>query len=257
MEKNYLLVVSFIIAFLVEVGAPVTLAIIAIKRFKVSGWVIFTGVLTFIASQVIHIPLLSGVNLLFPKFVPPQIPNWVYALYLGVMAGLCEETARLVGFKILKSKAKNFTSGLALGIGHGGVESVIVGGLVLFSLISNLTTTSVLQSNQFWAYPWHLPLAGGIERIMAITSHLVMTVFVWKAVASRNYWWYVLAIAYHTALDAVAGYASLSGMAAWSIEGLVGIFFVAGLIILWRFWVTERPKEKAAAEAELAQPVAE
>jgi uncharacterized membrane protein YhfC len=257
MEKNYLLVASFLIAFLVDVGLPVTLAIVAIKRFKVSGWVIFTGVLTFIASQVVHIPLLNGVALLFPKFTPPQIPTWVYAIYLGVMAGLCEETARLVGFKILKGKAKSFASGLALGIGHGGVESVIVGGLVLFSLISGLTTNSVLQSNQFWAYPWHLPLAGGLERIMAVTSHLVMTVFVWKAVTSRNYWWYALAVAFHAALDAVAGYCSLVGMAAWAIEGIVGIFFVAALILLWRFWVTERAKEKAAADVELPQPAVE
>jgi len=251
MEKNYLLIVSFIIAILVEVGLPVTLAVVAIKRFKVSGWVIFTGVLTFIASQVVHIPLLNGVALLFPGFVPPQIPTWVYALYLGIMAGLCEETARLVGFKILKDKAKTFTSGLSLGVGHGGVESVIVGGLVLFSLISSLLSTSVLRTSQFWAYPWHLPLAGGIERVMAVTSHLVMTAFVWKAVTSRNYWWYALAVAFHTALDAVAGFCSLSGMAAWSIEGIVGIFFVAALIILWRFWVTERAKEKAAAEVDL------
>jgi uncharacterized membrane protein YhfC len=102
-----------------------------------------------------------------------------------------------VGFKILKAKAQPFNSGLALGIGHGGIESVIVGGLVLVSLISGLFSSSALAGAQFWSTAWHLPLAGGVERITAVSAQIFMSVLVWKAVTSHNYWWYVLAVLYH------------------------------------------------------------
>lgn len=254
MEKNLMLIVTYIVAILIEIGLPVALAVVAVKKFKVSGWVIFTGVLTFIGSQVVHIPLLSGINALFAQSIlplpSPAVLPWFNAITAGLMAGLCEETARLVGFKILKAKAKPFNSGLALGIGHGGIESVIVGVLVLVSLIGGLASPSVLEQTQFWATPWHLPLAGGVERIIAVSAQLLMSVFVWKAVTSHNYWWYVLAIAYHTLLDGVAVFLAQSGFSAWPLEGVFSLFLVVNVIVLWRFWVSERAKEKALAEAE-------
>lgn len=258
MEINWLLIISYVVAILTEIGLPVTLAILAVRKFKVSWWVILTGVLTFIGSQVVHIPLLQGISVLFSNGTLPTPPEWILpyfnAIFLGIMAGLCEETARLIGFKILKAKAKPFNSGLALGIGHGGVESVIVGGIVLVSLIANLVSKSALQTSQFWATPWHLPLAGGVERIVAISAQIFMSVLVWKAVATRNYWWYVLAILYHTVLDAVAVYLSQIGLSVWQLEGSISIFFVFNVILLWRIWVTERRKDKAAALAENAAP---
>jgi hypothetical protein len=94
MEKNFLLIVAYIVAILIQIGLPVTLAILAVKKLKVSGWVIVTGVLTFIGSQVVHIPLLYGVNALFTKGVLPMpsvafLP-WFNAITAGLMAGLCE-----------------------------------------------------------------------------------------------------------------------------------------------------------------------
>lgn len=257
MEKNWLLIVSYIVAVIIEIGLPVTLAVLAIKKFKVAWIVIVTGVLTFIGSQVVHLPLLYGINALFTYKVLPMpsaaLLPWFNAIVAGLLAGLCEETARLVGFKILKAKATPYTSGLALGIGHGGIESVIVGVVVLVSFSAGLFSTSALQITQFWSMPWHLPLAGGVERITAISAQLFMSVLVWKAVTSHNYWWYGLAVLYHTVLDGLSVVLTQNGFSAWALEGIIGLFLVFNVIVLWRFWVSEKAKEKAVAES--AAPV--
>ncbi len=256
MTNNWALIVSYILAVLIQIGLPVTLAILAVKKLKVSGWVIVTGVLTFIGSQVVHLPLLAGINALFTKGILP-VPSatvlpWFNAITAGLMAGLCEETARLVGFKILKAKAQPFNSGLALGIGHGGIESGIVGVLVLTSFVGGLTSSSALTAMQFWSTAWHLPLAGGVERITAVSAQILMSVFVWKAVTSRNYWWYVLAVLYHALIDGVSVMLVSAGLSAWGIESALLVFLVIDVVLLWRFWVKERAKEKASLEAEPA-----
>ncbi len=260
MMNHWGLIFTNILSVVVELGLPITLAILAVKRLKVSGWVVVTGVLTFLGSQVVHLPLLAGVNLLFLKNILPLPPVSVLPLFngivAGVLAGLCEETARLVGFKLLKSKAQSFNSGLALGVGHGGIESAIVGFIVLTSFVANVVSPSAQTAATFWATPITTPLAGAVERISAVSAHLFMSVLVWKAVANSNYWWFLLAIAYHTLIDFVTVYMSQSGASTWAIEGALSIFLVADVFFLWRFWVTERAKEKAIAEAEII-PAAE
>ena len=277
MQINWLLVCMFVVAILIEIGVPVTLAILLIRKFKVAWVVVLTGVLTFIASQVVHIPILQVPTLLYKAglitMLPQQWPIWAYALYLGILAGLCEETARLIGFKILKSKAKGFASSLGLGIGHGGVESVIIGGVVLISLLSALlynpqaqlaggaaqdtVNAMMAQLASFWSTPWHLPLAGGVERITAISAHLLMTILVWQTVARGKAWGYPLAVLYHTILDAAAVWLSALGLSAWQLEGSISIFLVVSVLLIWRFWVKEKAAGQVAfsgADAGPSQP---
>ena len=260
MIKNWLLFVTYLVAIIIEIGLPVFLAVLIIRKFKVSWLVVLTGVITFIASQVVHIPLLYGLSALFQKGILPTPPQQWVALFnavtLGLLAGICEETARWVGFKVLKAKAKPFKSALALGIGHGGIESVIVGGVVAFSLVSVLfynpqaqlasgTAAGTVQAmqaqiSQFWATAWHLPLAGGYERILAISSHLVMSIFVWKSVVKHSAWWFLLAVLYHAVLDGVAVSLSGLGLTAWQLEGALSIFLILNVVLLYRFWVSEK-----------------
>jgi len=267
MDKNWLLVLTFFVAVIIEIGLPVGLAFLVIRKYKVAWIVVLTGVLTFIASQVVHIPLLQILPLLYKagkiSVLPQQWPIWLYAFYVGILAGLCEETARLIGFKILKNKAKDFTASLALGIGHGGVESVFVGFIVLAGLLSALfynpqtliargvaqdTINAVqVQMQQYWATPWHLPFAGAVERITAISSHLLMSILVWKTVARGKAWGYPAAVLYHTILDGSTVWLGKLGLSAWGLEGLLSIFLVFNVLLIWRFIV----KEKASANIDL------
>ena len=75
------------------------------------GWMLFrVGVLTFIASQAVHISLLMALNRLILYQLPPNHVSYsgifFDAVILGLLPGLCEETASLVGYRVLKERAK-------------------------------------------------------------------------------------------------------------------------------------------------------
>jgi uncharacterized membrane protein YhfC len=99
---------------------------------------------------------------------------------------------------------------------------------------------AMAQIASFWSTPWHLPLAGAVERITAISSHLLMSILVWKTVARGKSWGYPLAVLYHTLLDGVSVWLTSLSLSDWAIEGFLSIFMVISLVIIWRFWVGEK-----------------
>jgi uncharacterized membrane protein YhfC len=100
------------------------------------------------------------------------------------------------------------------GIGHGGLESVLISGLSLL-----VTLVVVLRSNAgailspafqqtvaaVGAGDVPTLLAGGIERIIAIALHIALSVLVFQAVKRPGcVWLYPLAILLHAAVDSLA-----------------------------------------------------
>ncbi len=57
-----MLTLMYIISIILEIGIPIGLAVWLTRRYKYGWGVVGVGVLTFIASQVIHIPLLAGIG---------------------------------------------------------------------------------------------------------------------------------------------------------------------------------------------------
>ena len=49
-------------------------------------------------------------------------------LYGGLMAGVFEETGRYVSFKWFLKKETRIQDGLSYGIGHGGIEAMLIVG---------------------------------------------------------------------------------------------------------------------------------
>ncbi|MDR0538038.1 MAG: YhfC family intramembrane metalloprotease [Tannerellaceae bacterium] len=77
------------------------------------------------------------------------------------MAGLFEETARFISFKILKKKYNGIGTGLAYGIGHGGIEAVLLAGLsmivsIVFCIMINTVGIRFSQSVSA-AFPVEIP----------------------------------------------------------------------------------------------------
>ncbi|MFR3907335.1 MAG: YhfC family intramembrane metalloprotease, partial [Christensenellales bacterium] len=145
---------------------------------------------------------------------------WAYGLYGALAAGVFEETGRLCAFKLFFKKKDDRCEGVMYGIGHGGVESVLVSGLTMISYIAisaiiNLSggmagltvlgigedTASVLMTAFTGTNPF-MYLVSGIERIMAIAFHISMSVLVFAAVKQKGRgWYYPLAIGLHALLD--------------------------------------------------------
>lgn len=261
MAENIPLFISYVISMLIMVGLPILLAIVVTRYFKVSWWVVLAGVLTFIASQAIHYPAVLGINALFNSGkVPVPTGQWipiVNGVIGGLLAGICEETARWGGFKLLKKKADRYGSAFALGVGHGGMESILLAvlgtGATLFTVLffnaggqiaKGVATEEVqymlYQIDMFWTTPWYNGLLPGVERIIALSLQIVLSTMVWRAVVDRSVTWFVLALLYHAVVDALAVYLSGIGWGYWAVEGVLTVFLVLNLYIMYRFWKEEK-----------------
>jgi uncharacterized membrane protein YhfC len=135
------------------------------------------------------------------------------------MAGIFEETARFISFKILRSKYAGIGVGLSYGIGHGGIEAIIIGGLSAISsaavaLMVNAgnieTVTGALQGealeqanaqiNAIATTASYMFLISGIERALAVSMQISFSVIVFYAVY-KKIWLFPAAILLHAIVD--------------------------------------------------------
>lgn len=245
------MIYSYILSIAIEILLPLALAVVVI-RSQHSRWRYFlVGMLLFIGSQVLHIPFLIGLTALFKNGTlpapPPQYALAFNAIVLGLAAGIFEETARLIGYRILRT-ARSWGDGVTIGLGHGGMESIIVGWSVLASLIAAGGPARLGGT-------WDLPLAGAVERIGAICMHVALSLVVLEAVRRRNYWYYAAAILWHAAVDAAILPMKSAGWGVWQMEGAflgVAVINLAVIFILRRRQaappVVDQPGELPAGE---------
>lgn len=277
MEANIGLFISYTVTILLMIGVPIALTLVVVRRFKVSWWVILTGVLTYLVSQAVHYPVLKLVSNLFSNGSLPTPPQqWIplfNAVVLGFLAALFEETARYFGFLIVKKKTKRIESGIGLGVAHGGMESIgfavwpffpLFGGAlinylyILFyspgaqlakGISMDQVQNTAAQIAQFWTNPWHLGFLPGVERLIAISTQIFLSVLIWKAIRNRSFGWFALAFFYHMLTDGISVFLTYSGWGAWGVEGVMSIFMLANIYLIYYFWKEESDKRKERAEA--------
>jgi ABC-2 type transport system permease protein len=259
-----MLILDYTFSVLLMILTPVILAALFRRRFQ-TPWILFAiGTLTFIASQVVHIPLnnlLANLHIL-PKggINDPAIPLVQSCLVLGFTAGLCEETARAVGYFLLK-RNRNLEDGIMLGLGHGGVESMIFGGVQTAAAVSFLipiigTDLSVLkltpeqlsalntQLQALTGSPLVTAAAPFVERLGAMVIHLFLSLMVLQAFRRRNVAYYLAAIAYHMVIDASSVYASTILKNPYQIYLMLGVLMAPGLV--WSIWLWRKEVHSAA-----------
>lgn len=259
-----MLTFAYTLSILLMIVLPVVFAA-GWRRMRPTPWLLFSlGTLTFILSQAVHLPLnywLTTLNFL-PTPADTTFPLWRNALTLGLTAGLCEELARAGGYALLqrwKPAWLRFQDGVMLGLGHGGFEAMVFGGVLTAASVSalipligtDLTTLGLssaqvaivkLQLDSLTAAPWNagLPL---LERLIAMTGHVVFSLLVWQAFARnqvrKDWFWILIAILYHALLDfvAVIGVTKMQGQAL-----LLELVF-AGVVLPgvgWAVWRARR-----------------
>lgn len=235
---------------------PVTLAI-GLRRQYVVAWALFcVGMATFIGSQVYHIPFngwLADRGLIGP--VTKDAPGLLQtAVILGLSAGLSETLARVVGYGLLfrYRKAADFADGVMVGLGHGGIEAMIIGGVFTAASLTALLSlqhvdlaTLGLTAEQMTAVTAQLdslekmPLlafASLAERCLAMILHVVISLLVWQAFKRRQPLYVLAGLLYHTLFDATAVYAAQFIQNVWLIEGLILLLALPGLFWLWHTW---------------------
>ena len=236
---------------LLMIAMPIGLAIFLTRKFHL-GWDLWwVGAAIFILSQVGHIPFNALMTFLLNRTglvnLPPTGRLIFNAVYLGLSAGLWEESFRYGMYRWWVKDARTWRKGVLAGAGHGGAEAIALGLLALYSFVQlvalrNSDLTKVVSSAQlplavqqvtaYWSAPWYASLLGALERIFAITAQIALSLLVLQAFTRKKAFWVWLAIFFHALTDASAVLASHYFSVYWT-EALIGLFALvsAGIII--------------------------
>ena len=181
-----MLLFSLIIGMVICYGLPVAGLVILVRKKKGTGKAFCWGALAFVVSQLlIRIPILQLVLPQFTWFSMLPLYPWVYGLFLGVTAGLAEESARWIAVKCFLKEKRSFEHGLAFGLGHGGIEAML---LVGPNMIAGVVMTLAGQSTLFPA-DWGSVLTAGAERLFAVAFHTGASLLIMYGVREGRALW--------------------------------------------------------------------
>ena len=109
------------------------IALLVIVRVKTHRGLLaaLTGALCFTVSALVLEQLLHSIVFSsFPTLI--QSPG-LYTAYACLAAGVFEETARYLGLSLLCRRDASLVTGFAYGIGHGGIEAILLAGTTSLS----------------------------------------------------------------------------------------------------------------------------
>jgi uncharacterized membrane protein YhfC len=266
MDARYIL---FPLNGLLMLALPVGLGIVLTRRFRMDWRLWWIGAATFVLSQVGHIPFNSMLTQLFQRGILPAPPaEWrlVFNLIvLGLSAGLWEETARYAAYRWWARDARTWKKGLLLGAGHGGIEAIILGGLMLINFIviasmdpstlSRLVPPEQLdlakqQLQAYWTVPLSMTLLGAVERALTIIMHLALSLLVLQVFIRRRFYWLAAAIAWHALANAATVYMAVT-YGPFAAEGILAVNALLCLAVIAKLY---SPDPAQAAQDNLPEP---
>ncbi len=265
-----MLTAAYLLNVLGMIVLPILLAFYVTRKFGLPWKLIFAGGLTFIVSQIFHIPFLYGLTAMFTNGILPAIPQaWASlfnAIVLGLLAGIFEETARWILFRFILKDAKTWEQGVVVGTGYGGTEAVILGALATVQVASMIAMRSAdltafgvppeqlelarQQLAEFWSTPIYMAFMGLIERIFAICLQISLTIMVLYSVAYKKPVWFWIALLWHAFVDALTVFL-MPTIGVLGVEAVIGVCALISLMVLFRL----RPKFiPPAGTTPLAEP---
>lgn len=226
-------IITMCITLFISMVLPIILLVVYAwknpKQGVVKAW--FLGAAGFFTTQmVIRVPLLSMLSMI-PGFMTFVENNYlIYAIVLALTAGLFELAGRYIVAKVL-SKNLTYKQSVAAGLGHGGIEAMVLIGMTYISnllyvamintgaineVIAQTEAMGVDVSGEVYTLidtlintPAHMYLLGGYERILTIIAHTAMSLivcyFVWKKQDAKGL---VICLVIHTLLDGITGIVS-------------------------------------------------
>ncbi len=257
MTEHYVPVASMmgiVFSLTVAWGVPIMLCFHFYKKRKADFYPFLIGCASFflfamILEQMMHVLVLQNLGGISQLI---QGNLFLYALYGGLAAGVFEETGRYLSMKFLMKKGLRRENALMYGAGHGGIEAELVLGTVSFN---NLTSAILINSGDMlsamgsesdaaalietlsplWTVPSWQFFLGGIERLMAITLHLALSVLVYQSLKNKEKWYcYPAAIGCHALVNMaailVANHGSLILAEVATLIGTIAVCYFTGKI---------------------------
>lgn len=179
----------------------------------------------------------------------------LYTVIGALMAGIFEETGRIVAFKTLLRKRTNKETGISHGIGHGGFEAIF---LLAVTGIQYITYASMINSGAFQTVVDIASAAGAdvssletlpsqimaitpmngvlsvAERAFAILLHIGLSILVFNAVRRSKIGYYFLAVLLHALFDVPAALYQRGVLNIYIVEVMLAIYSVLFFVIVYR-----------------------
>lgn len=256
--------VTLFVTLILPVLVLILFAVRCRKQGILSAWLL--GAAGFFVTQIlIRIPVLTVLQKQswFGDFAQNRL--FLYAFGLAFSAGLFELAGRFAVAKLMQKKL-TFRRSLAAGLGHGGIEAMLLIGM---TYVNNLIYIVMINSGYFdsliaqiaglgmdisqlelirtqlsGASP-ALFLLAGLERILAMTGHVSMSMLVCYGVAhGKTGICVLLCLVIHTLMDLTAGLSLVlpQAVAYPVIYAILTIMAVLSLIVirkLFRCWKKE------------------
>lgn len=237
-------------SLLVSSLVPVFLFIYFRRKYKISFKSVGIGMLTFIIfamilEQILHSVVMRN-NLI-------RTGTIAFALYGALAAGVFEETGRFISMKFVLKDKRQWQDGVAFGIGHGGIESIMIGTI---SNLSNLAIAELINSNKFNEMLTGLSgdsaaiksletvrntlintspalfAFSGVERIFAILIHIAGSILVLYAIKNKKIIYLFIAILGHALVDFLPGLYQAGIISVIQAEIMVCLFSIGILFFI-------------------------
>jgi len=241
-----------IIEVILLIGIPVAAVLLLKRKWGLPLSIAIAGAVTFVGSQVLHVP---ANGLLASAFDMQAQPLIVQAIILGLSAGIFEEVARYIVYRFWQKDVRNWQEAAFFGLGHGAVEAILIGLIVALTLVNmvvianaedpaalGLPEGALAQVQEFWSMPLYTPALAVFERIMAMILHVSLASMVALCFSKQTIWPLFAAIGWHAVANAVAVYVAQT----WGDVASEGALAVIALLSIGILWLTR----KALPEAE-------
>ncbi|WP_175823584.1 YhfC family glutamic-type intramembrane protease [Burkholderia sp. BCC0419] len=226
-------------AGVVALIAPAWLAVVWRRRTQVPLRVFCYGMLIFFVFQPVlrlswQAPLFHWLGT-EPRW---HLPMLVFA---ALTAGLFEECGRWVAFRYLLPKRHDAQTAVMLGLGHGGLEAMLLvgAGFVVLGAGYLLAHAGVvvpegaqsLIGSQFAGMTLASPFLALFERVSAMAAHVGLSLIVLQAFVRGAKRWLVYAIALHFVFDLAAVLLTRY----WHVDTVLVevLLFVGSVALLW------------------------
>jgi len=178
----------------ISIVIPVTIFIYAIVKRNLLTFMY--GVFAFVISQLlIRLPILQLLELNSFTFSMFRATKPIlFAIFLGLSAGIVEEFARFLFMRYLL-KEQSWRNGILFGAGHGGIEAIIFVGIN--ALVMLFTVQVGMSGIEYFI--------SGIERLLAILLHIGLTLLVLRTVVEKRIRYLCIAIIIHGFVNSTAG----------------------------------------------------
>lgn len=244
-------IVFMVFSLLICFAIPFGLMFYFYRKERIAIVAVLVGALVFVVTQMIlRIPLLNILSGM-PWYQQMAGNLLLIALFLSVTAGLFEEIGRFLGFKFLLRRHLSWKNGIAFGIGHGGIEAILLTGFayinnIAYSFMINGGTYDQLLTPQLGPQmaahikdllintPPVLFAAAGLERAFTIVIHIALSLVVLLAVTRGKLIFLLYAIILHALVNFPVVIIPGLGLSFWYAEFYLLLLALAGYIFIIR-----------------------